>query len=141
MRRENGSQPAFGELFTGDEPRWTPRLQEQAESGLVFRAPTIADLADIAGIDSPALEATVARYNAACSRGDDDQFMKDACFLQPLTEPPYYAVVVRPSVVALTGCGVRIDPSARVLDTHDRPIQRGPTLSPPGWRNSAAAMP
>jgi fumarate reductase flavoprotein subunit len=122
MRRGNGAQPAFGDLFTGDEPMWTEQLQEQADGGLVFRAQTIPDLARLVGIDPGALEATVARYNAGCGRGDDDQFMKDARYLQALSAPPYYAVVVRPSVVALTGCGVRIDASARVLDTHDTPI-------------------
>jgi fumarate reductase flavoprotein subunit len=122
MRRSNGSQPAFGELFTGDEPQWTSRLQEQADEGLVVRARTISELAGGLGIDPPVLDATVERYNAGCGRGEDDQFMKDAAYLQELGEAPYYAVVVRPSVVALTGCGLRIDASARVLDARDRVI-------------------
>jgi fumarate reductase flavoprotein subunit len=42
-----------------------------------------------------------------------------------LRQPPFYAVRVTPGLVALTGCGLTIDASARVLDEGGEPI--------PGW--------
>ena len=122
MRRHNGSQPAFGQLCTGDEPRWTDELERHRAAGRLFRAESIAELATDLDVDPPTLQATIERYNAACAIGHDDQYMKDGASLQPLATPPYYAVVVRPSVVALTGCGLRIDREGRVLDTRDQPI-------------------
>jgi fumarate reductase flavoprotein subunit len=126
-RATAGSQPGFGDLCTGgdsddDAGHWTPDLQVKAEDGLVARASSIASLAESMALPPAALEATVEQYNEACAAGRDDRFFKDPAHLRPLSTPPYFAVVVRPSVVALTGCGMRIDREARTLDANDRPI-------------------
>jgi len=70
-----------------------------------------------AGTDLPLenLAGTVARYNQLVAAGEDTDFGKAARFLHPIATPPYYAVEVRPTAVAHTGYGLRIDDHARVV--------------------------
>lgn len=56
----------------------------------VYKADTLAELAELQGIDAAALEATVARYNELCAKGVDDDFNKDAADLIPLENGPFY---------------------------------------------------
>ena len=39
-----------------------------------------------------------------------------------IATPPFYAVEVRPAVIAWTGAGLRIDAEARVIGGDERPI-------------------
>ena len=95
----------------------------QVSQGRVRTAGTVAELGSVAGIDPVALTATVERYNADCAAGLDSQFFKDPAAMKPIATPPFYAVELRPSVVAVTGYGLRVDPDARVLGASDgRPI-------------------
>jgi fumarate reductase flavoprotein subunit len=94
-------------------------LLAEAERGRVARAATIAGLAGLTGMDPIALNATVHRYNADCAAGADTQFFKDPEAIKPISTPPFYAVRMRPSVVAVTGYGLRTDPDARVLRAAD----------------------
>ncbi|MFD2396609.1 FAD-dependent oxidoreductase [Prauserella oleivorans] len=47
--------------------------------------------------------------------GEDTDFGKAARFLNPIATPPFYAVEVRPTAIAHTGYGLRIDDHARVI--------------------------
>lgn len=95
----------------------------EVERGRVQTADSITDLAVAAGLPPVALAATTARYNADYEGGADTQFFKDAQQMKPIATPPFYAVKMVPTVVAVTGFGLRIDPSARVLGEADgRPI-------------------
>ena len=60
---------------------------------------------------------------AGCADGEDSAFRKDPRMMRPVETPPFYAAQVAPFVVALTGCGLRIDADARVLDELDGPIE------------------
>jgi len=95
---------------------WTAdTLLAEASRGRVLTAQTISELASKAGINPVGLAATVARYNTDCAVGLDSQFFKDPSALKPISSPPFYAVRLRPMVVAVTGYGLMIDPDARVL--------------------------
>ncbi|MFC5750815.1 FAD-dependent oxidoreductase [Actinomadura rugatobispora] len=94
-------------------------LLAEAERGRVRTAPTIAGLAARTGMDPVTLAATVARYNADCAAGADSRFFKDPAVMKPIAAPPFYAVRMVPSVVAVTGYGLRTDPDARVLRAAD----------------------
>jgi len=95
---------------------WTAdTLLAEVKRGRVQSAETIAELASEAGINPAGLAATVAQYNAACAAGLDSRFFKDPSVLKPISSPPFYAVKLRPLVVAVTGYGLTIDPDARVL--------------------------
>jgi fumarate reductase flavoprotein subunit len=104
---------------------WTAEaIAAGVSEGLILRADTVAQLAELAGIDSGNLALTVARYNADCANGFDRSFLKDAGVMRQVREAPFYAAPVRPLSMSLTAHGVKIDPDAHVLDSHDRPISR-----------------
>ena len=84
-------------------------------TGLVVKSDSLRELAGKLGIAPDALRQTLDRYNADCAAGRDAQFFKDAAWLRPVATPPFYAAEIRPCLVALTCCGLRIDADARVL--------------------------
>jgi fumarate reductase flavoprotein subunit len=98
-------------------------LAAKAEEGRIVRADDLAELARLSGIDAPALEGTIERYNADCERGLDSAYFKqEMSGMRPITTPPFFAVEVRPAIIAWTGAGLRIDAEARVLGRDERPI-------------------
>ncbi|WP_394788543.1 FAD-dependent oxidoreductase [Rhodoferax sp.] len=106
-------------------------------NGYLQRGNTLADLAQACGIDGPALQATVERYNQQALDGVDTDFAKgetaynrvqgDAEYgrpnpcMAPLTHGPFYAVKVVPGSLG-TFAGLRTNASAQVLDAQDQPI-------------------
>ena len=104
-------------------PQWeAERLKQLADTGRIVRAETIEQLAERAGIEGGALRATLERYNADCDRGEDTLFFKAPAHLRKISQGPFYAVRLRPAIVALTSAGLRIDEKARVLTRQNRPI-------------------
>ncbi len=98
-------------------------LSAKADAGEIIRANSIDELARAAGIDALALTGTIERYNADCADGIDRSFLKPAVRgTRKVAQPPFYAVEVRPAIIAWTGAGIRIDPDARVLGKDERPI-------------------
>jgi fumarate reductase flavoprotein subunit len=81
----------------------------------VHIADSLATLAASTGIPEANLRGTVARYNQLVTAGEDTDFGKAGRFLNPISTPPYYAVEVRPTAIAHTGYGLRIDDHARVI--------------------------
>ncbi len=68
-------------------------LLEAAVDGVeVVKADTIEELAQAMGVDEATLVETVETYNQYCANGVDEQFGKDAAYLVPLDQGPYYAV-------------------------------------------------
>ena len=83
------------------------------------------DLDEIArwiGAEPETLAATVAEYNAACDKGEDERFGKRAENLLPLREGPYYAVKFCPLLIDTFG-PVVTDREMRVLGKDDKPIR------------------
>jgi fumarate reductase flavoprotein subunit len=100
-------------------PTWQEdTIRAQVAKGRVKVADTLADLADLCGIDARALEETARRYNAGCAAGSDPQFMKASPKYFPVATAPFYAVEVRASIIGGTGAGLDVDRECRVLDTH-----------------------
>ncbi len=97
-------------------------LAANARDGKLIVADSVRELGERAEVDVAALEQTLAEYNAACAAGRDSRFFKDPAWMRPVSTPPFYAAEVRPCLVALTCCGLRIDADARVLDTCGAPI-------------------
>ena len=68
---------------------------------------------------------TVASYNANAARGEDPEFHKEACWLQPLETPPFAAIDLRvgsgPYSVFTLG-GLHTDTAQRVLDADGVPV-------------------
>ncbi|HUH38074.1 MAG TPA: FAD-binding protein, partial [Spongiibacteraceae bacterium] len=101
---------------------WSADNAVEIEQGWIKRANTIAELADILSLDKDVLEDTVARYNAACRAGSDSMFNRLPGTLDPLSEPPYYAMS-SPPLLGWTNGGPRRDGRGRVLDPYRKPIK------------------
>ena len=124
---------AYGLGFV--KPRPLP-LKPHLESGYLKRGATVGELARAAGIDSPALEATVAKFNRHAHEGKDPAFGKGSTAynrfygdpdiqpnicVAPLAQAPFYAVKV---VIGDLGTydGIATNGNAQVLDGNKRPI-------------------
>ena len=123
---------AYGLGFV--KPRPLP-LAPHLKSGYLISGGTIAELADMAGID-PALIESVRRYDENAKSGSDPEFRKgenaynrfygdpdikpNPC-VAPLAQPPFYAVRVEIGDLG-TYAGIATNGHAQVLDEQKRPI-------------------
>jgi len=124
---------AYGLGFV--KPRPLP-LKPHLDSGYLKRGATFGELARAAGIDAPALEATVAEFNRHAREGKDPAFGKGSTAynrfygdpdiqpnicVAPLAQAPFYAVKV---VIGDLGTydGIVTNGHAQVLDGNKRPI-------------------
>ncbi|NKQ54274.1 FAD-dependent oxidoreductase [Amycolatopsis sp. K13G38] len=117
----------------------------------VHSAESLEALARSAGLPEADFAGTVARYNQLVEAGEDTDFGKAARFLNPISTAPFYAVEVRPTAIAHTGYGLRIDDHARVIGVDGNVIEGlyaagectggivGPTYSGSGSSLASAA--
>jgi len=100
-------------------------IHERPMAGMeiVATGETRAELARELGM--PALEATLAAYDAAAARGEDPAFHKAAKYLVPLASPPLGALdctAENAIYAAFTLGGLATDAEARVLDAAGDPV-------------------
>jgi succinate dehydrogenase/fumarate reductase flavoprotein subunit len=116
--------------------RWSEGSQDELARGWLRSAGTLDRLGEALGIDGAALTETVARYNAGCGAGLDEEFGRDPRWLLPLGTPPFYGFA-SPPIVGYTCGGPRRDEQARVLRGDGSPIRRlfcaGEISSTYGW--------
>ncbi|MEQ2443739.1 FAD-dependent oxidoreductase [Pseudoflavonifractor sp. CLA-AP-H29] len=91
-------------------------LQAAIDAGYVYKADTIAELAEKMGFDSDVLEATVEQYNSYCASGVDEEFGKDAQYLDAVEGGPYYGIVGSSYCYSTCG-GLDINTNFQVLKT------------------------
>ena len=112
--RAKGSGSRFGNgMWTSDI------LSAAAGDGRIPTAPDLDGLARSTGISPGTLRTTVERYNADCALGADSLFGKNPATMVPCRTPPFYAVAMRPTIMPVTGYGLRIDADTRVLRARD----------------------
>ena len=117
-------QCAFGRPTwhqTGLDFDWSKDNQAEVELGILERAYTLAGLADIIGVRHERLEATLARWNAQCAAGRDDDFKRPGSTMMEVATPPFYAGRVWP-VVSNTQGGPVHDAAQQILDAGNAPI-------------------
>ena len=90
------------------------------EAGHIFRADTLEELAEKAGIDPARLVATVEQYNRVATEGDQDDLGRTSLVsgvgaLTPIVRAPFYAYPAM-SLMTTTYCGVKVTPDAEVVD-------------------------
>ncbi len=96
-----------------------------------IKADTIADLAELLGLDPQPLEKTVSEFNGAVKPGTYNTEVFDDCYTQgiqppkthwalPLDTPPYYAYPLRPGIT-FTYLGVKVNEKAEVLMNNGMP--------------------
>jgi fumarate reductase flavoprotein subunit len=89
-------------------------LRLEIEQGLVKTASTIGELAKEIGVDPFTLETTVATYNENAKSGKDPEF-GSTHFVEPINNPPFYAIKGVPSIGSPTG-GLVTNREAKVLN-------------------------
>jgi fumarate reductase flavoprotein subunit len=87
----------------------------------VYGAATIEELAGKICVDPAVLVAEVEQYNHYCHDGVDRRFHKEARYLIPVAEGPFYAVKMETGIMISMGA-MRTDDHWRALDAEDRPI-------------------
>jgi succinate dehydrogenase/fumarate reductase flavoprotein subunit len=121
----------LGHVYPG-----TSNLRPFVESGYLYFADSLPQLAGQLKIDAQALVDTIKRYNGMACQGKDldfgkgdtelnrfngDPLAKHPC-LAPIEDGPFVAITVWPAEIA-TSAGLQADADARVLDQKRRPIQ------------------
>ncbi len=114
--------------FQGNIPEGEPLpnlfevMDAGIEAGFIYKADTIEELAGLAGIEPQALAETVEKYNGYCESGVDEEFGKDAQFLDRIGEGPYYCIVGTPYCYTTCG-GLDVNENFQVLDTNGEPMK------------------
>ena len=104
-------------------PHWNLDIIEMMlKEGKVQKRDSLEDLAGAIGVPTQNLMATVARVNELVELQEDQDYLKDPKFLEPIVSGPFYAVEVRPATCCFTACGLRINRDAEVLDETGRAI-------------------
>ncbi|WP_208511491.1 FAD-binding protein [Variovorax paradoxus] len=101
--------------------RWSEDNTRELALGIFRSAPSVAALAELAGIAPASLARAVDAWNAACDAGADGDFGRRPETMMPLRRAPYYLAEVWPLVINTQG-GPAHDPQQRVLDVHGQPI-------------------
>jgi fumarate reductase flavoprotein subunit len=87
----------------------------------VFGAATIEELAGKIDVRPAALRAEVDEYNGYCHAGEDRKFHKEARYLIPVQEGPFYAVKMETGIMISMGA-MKVDDHWRAIDENDEPI-------------------
>ena len=102
----------------------------------IFRADTVAALADKIHVPTAKLQDVVARMNTYAATGEDPEFQRGASAydrgfgdptckpnpcIAPIQKPPFYAVPINLGDLGTKG-GLKCDAKARVLDVEEKPI-------------------
>lgn len=83
----------------------------------IFKADTIAELAELIGVPADALQATIDGYNEMQSSGTDDaEFGVAAADMSPVTQAPFYAVACR-ATMCYSGSGLRVAEHGEVVNS------------------------
>jgi len=123
----------------GKDPwAWRERIMDHMEyeqqAGRVKVCQTLQEVADWVGCDATALTQSVERYNLACRRRYDEDFLKAPEYLLPCEAPPYYVLIGKSGIDTCLG-GLKVDHRQRVmrLDGHTIPGLWGAGVLCSGW--------
>jgi succinate dehydrogenase/fumarate reductase flavoprotein subunit len=117
---------ALGRPTSNDEGiryDWSPDNMREIESGILKRADTLAELAELLGVDASRLEQSVTKWNAACASRNDEDFGRPGGTMMTIDTPPYYGAPVW-CVVTNTQGGPVHDARQRIVDAFGAPIPR-----------------
>jgi fumarate reductase flavoprotein subunit len=93
-----------------------------AGNDAVIKANTLAELSNATSLPLPALQATLAQYNASAAVNVDETFGKDRRWLQKISmDGPFYALRITYAIVTTLG-GIKVDDHLHALDANDLPI-------------------
>ena len=99
------------------------KVADILKQGKSFKADTLEELAQKAGINAANLVKTVEKWNEFCQKGTGDEFGRPTCMDDHRLDEggPYYATLMTPSVHHTMG-GVQINTKAQVVGTNGKVI-------------------
>jgi succinate dehydrogenase/fumarate reductase flavoprotein subunit len=116
----------LGKATSNDEGiryAWSEDNLKEVGLGILKRANTLAELADLLGLGAAAMEQSIAHWNALCERGGDEDFDRPAGTMTPIQTPPFYGAPVWATLSNTQGGPVH-DAEQRVIDVYGQPIPR-----------------
>ena len=108
---------------TGIRVEWSEDNLKEVELGILKKADTIAELAEMLGIDPAVAERSIARWNELCAKGGDEDFGRPAGTMAPVRTGPFYGAPVG-AIVTNTQGGPVHDAKQQVIDQFGDPIPR-----------------
>ncbi|WP_139651623.1 FAD-dependent oxidoreductase [Raoultibacter phocaeensis] len=96
------------------------QFDKAVDEGWAFKADTLAELGEHFGLSN--LEQTVAQYNEYCATGADELFFKDAKYLTPIEEGPFYIVESMPAGWLSLG-GIKCNARCQAVDADNKVVQ------------------
>jgi succinate dehydrogenase/fumarate reductase flavoprotein subunit len=102
---------------------WSVDNLREVETGILKQAASIAELAEMLGLDAKQVERSIARWNEQCAAANDDDLGRPASSMIPIDTPPFYGAPVWP-VVSNTQGGPVHDSNQRIIDVFGKPIPR-----------------
>ena len=120
-RRFPMGNPAYNER--GMDYVWSRDNTKEIEEGIIKKADTVGELAEMFGLDGETVEKTLARWNELCVTKNDLDFGRPAGTMMKIQRPPFYGGEVWP-VLSNTQGGPVHDEKQRIIDVNDLPIPR-----------------
>lgn len=119
-----GSEIAIGEFVVYHKPmdRLPIELDAHLESGLVKKADTLEELADMMDVPQDVFVETMRSYNEACEKGYDDAFMKKPQYLRAVDKAPFYAIPLATGTMGSAG-GIKVNGNMQVVDVDGNAIE------------------
>jgi len=114
--------PSHGWTQIVERYDWSADNRAELAKGWIKTADDLPALAHRVGLDPAALGDTVARWNRACDAGRDAEFGR-SLMLTPISEPPFYAVELSPSMLNTQG-GPRRNGRGQIVRPDGAPIPR-----------------
>ena len=102
---------------------WSEDNLKEVELGILKRANSLAELADMLNVDKLRMKESVDRWNAACASGKDEDFGRPAGSMAPIKSPPFYGAPVWATMSNTQGGPVH-DARQRIIDVYGEPIPR-----------------
>ena len=96
-------------------------FEQWVERGKVFKADTLEELAEAAGIDAAGLAQTVAAYNDAYDAGEDAELGTPHDAMYPVKNGPFYAGEISICVIGSL-VGLKVNENCQILGEGDAPI-------------------
>lgn len=102
---------------------WSNDNLREVELGILKRADSLPELADVLGIEAGTLVDTVNRWNALCEQGEDADFRRPPGSMMPIERAPFYGAPVWATITNTQGGPVH-DSEQRIIDVDGKPIPR-----------------
>ena len=102
---------------------WSTDNSKEIDEGIIKKADTVGELAEMFGIDGSKVEETLKRWNDMCVSKDDVDFGRPAGTMMKIQRPPFYGGQVWP-VLSNTQGGPVHDAKQRIIDVNGNAIPR-----------------